>query len=51
MQVIDDKGMGVVNPRAAMLAQVRVIWIELGVGMLDDLGIVGRPDRSGDRRA
>ena len=34
-----------------MIAQVRVIGIELGVGMCDDLGIVGGPDRSGDRRA
>ena len=34
-----------------MIPQVRVIGIKLGVRMFDDLGIVGGPDRSGDRRA
>ena len=33
-----------------MIAQARVIGIKLGVRMFDDFGIVGGPDRSGDRR-
>ena len=51
MQFVDDEGMGVPKSIAVMIAQVRVIGIELGVRMCDDLGIVGGPDRNGDRRA